>query len=215
MAFKQSGISLVIFLLASSCFYGCARPKPGHLSIYNDNYVANGNYSTATVSRRVNKSDVDIVNPFQELVVSLVLDSLDLLPKSTSDMYFDVIMKGIEIPDQDDKIEEAVLSSKKIEDIAYVAGLIVQQVYGPNRGKGGTAIPQAIIYSYEEKVAHNDLTAAASRLSTSQNRNIDSYNACLNLLVNSLVKKSSITQRPLNGVYERDANNNLYFSRKM
>jgi hypothetical protein len=206
MAFNKA--TLLLLVLACSCLYGCARPKPGHLSIYNDQYVTKFNPPAA--ASQPGQPTANIVNPFQELVVSLVLDSLDLLPTKISDKYFDVIMKGIEIPVQEDEIEKSVLTSQRKEDIASVAALIVQHVYGKNV-RQGTLTPQTIIYSYEDNVVHADLVAAAHKLNSSQNRDIDAYNACLNLLVNSLYSNNPTKHRPKNGLYVRDANDNLYF----
>lgn len=213
MAFFKTGFIFVLLALISTGIGGCARPKPGPLSIYNEQHATTRNESTPPDSAQGNQETADAVNSFHKLVVSLLLDSLDLLPKSVSDKYVDVILKGIEIPVQDDEIKEDVLLSQRKEDIAKVAGLIVQRVYGTMMHE--PLIPQTIIFSYEDKVTYADLTVAASKLDSSQNRNMDAYNACLNLLVNSLSGNSKMMQKPKNGLYLRDINNNIYFYREL
>jgi hypothetical protein len=161
------------------------------------------------------QSATRIVNPFQELIVSLMLDSLDLLPKNISDKYFDAIMKGVEIPVQDDVIAQEILTSRKDEHIGLITGLIAQRVYGTNV-KQETVIPQSIIFYQREQVSATDLTAAAQRLGTSQDHDMDAYNACLVLLVNTLTANNiSTKQKPASGLYVRDANNNLYFHKPL
>ncbi|MFA7404260.1 MAG: hypothetical protein WC007_09705 [Pelobacteraceae bacterium] len=211
MVIRNAWRTLLLSVLISACISGCARPKPtGHLSIYNDRYATKNNQPSPPVADTSNQSAAVALSPFQEIVVSLVSDSIDILPKSTGDAIFDVILKGIEIPDQDDEIKVNVLSSPRNEDIAFVAGLIVQRVYGKSVEKG-TTIPQAILYFYKDRVTDTDLTAAAAKVNLSENRTLDAYNASLNLLVNVLSHNSAVNEKPKNGLYVRDFKGDLYF----
>jgi len=211
MVIKNVWCTLLLSVLISACICGCARPKPtGHLSIYNDRYATKNNQPPPPVADKSNQSAAVVMSPFQEIVVSLVSDSIDILPKSTGDAIFDVILKGIEIPDQDDEIKGNVLYSPRNEDIAYVAGMIVQRVYGKSVEKG-TTIPQAILYFYKERVTDADLTVAAAKVNSSENRNLDAYNASLNLLVNALSRNHAVKEKPKDGLYVRDSKGDLYF----
>lgn len=154
------------------------------------------------------------LTPFHDLTVFLISDALDLLPGSVSSRIFDVIQKGLAIPEQSDAIEASVLSSPKAEDIALITGLIVQRVYGDTI-KEGTVIPQAIIYFHKSNITAADLASAAARVKTSENQALDTYNACLNLLVNVLSDNYAIRQEPKEGLYVRDSKNDLYFHTKM
>ncbi len=202
----------MLLVLFSACINGCARPKPIQLSIYNTQHTLEHKQLTPPSSGQSNITTAKIVNPFQDLIISLMLDSLDLLPKNIGNKYFDVIMKGIVIPVQDDVIEKSVLTSQREEDVAFIAGLIAQTVYG-KKVRNEYLIPQAILFTHEDKISYADLSLAASKLTTSQNRYMDAYNASLNLLVNTLSANKSLKQATKNGLYLRDANNNLYFHR--
>lgn len=207
--------SLLLLLLAAICLSSCARrPKPGHLSIYNDLYANKDKKPAPPVSAKSHQNIAGSLTPFQEVVVSLVADSLDLFNKKCSAKVFEVILKGIKVPDLDEAIEKSVLSSPRKEDIAYVAGLIVQNVYGKNMKEKPT-IPQAIVYFYKDTIAYSDLTRAAAEVNSSEDRNLDAYNACLNLLVNSLASNYAMKQLPEDGLYVRDPKGDLYFHTKM
>lgn len=215
MIFKNARYKMSVFILLSTFVFGCAGPKSNaNLSSYNDHYITKFNQSGTAISGKKNQSLNVVMTPFQELVVSLVLDSLELVPKIISDEYCDAILKGIEIPDLYDEIDRSVLSSQRKEDIAFVTGIIVQQVYAKGL-KTETIKPQSIVYLFKDKVVYTDLAEAASKLDLSQNYYLDAYNVSLNFLVNLLLSNNQIKQKSNNGLYVRDANNNLYFQQKL
>lgn len=207
---KSTRYTLLVFVLVSACICGCAaRRQPAPLSIYREQQAAAQKPAAAPASQKPAH-----LSPFQETVVSLVSDSLDLLPTSLSSRIFDVIQQGMQVPDQHDEIERRVLYSPRKEDVGFVAGLIVQQIYGESL-KEGTTAPQVILYFHKNRVAYSDLAAAAARLNSSENRNLDAYNACLNLLVNALASNYALPQKPAEGLYVRDSKGDLYFHTKL
>jgi hypothetical protein len=188
---------------------GCARKQAtplSQLSIYHQTAVSG--------STPLGKDSVRTLTPFQELIVSLISDSLDLIPGESSSKIFEVILNGIAIPDQDDVIDNAVLFSQKKEDVALAAGLMVKLVYGGNVGHIIT-IPQSVLFSYKEKTTLADFTLAGAKLSSSENRRLDAYNACLNLLVNTMASNYGIPKKPKSGLYLRDSMSNLYFHKEI
>lgn len=206
---------IVVVFFSTVALYGCARPKPAPLRSENPPLSPPANVRKPVTALQKAESASRVVNPFQELIVSLMLDSLDLLPKNISDKYFDAIMKGVEIPVQDDIIAQELLTSHKGEQIGMIAGLIAQRVYGTNV-KLETVIPQIIIFYQQDQISVADLSMAAHQLSTSQDHDMDAYNACLMLLVNTLTANNASTrQKPRSGLYVRDANNNLYFHKPL
>lgn len=204
---------ILMSVLVSVSLCNCARRQVGKLSINNEQAIK-GQQPQPSAGKTDKTAETLTMSPFQDLVVSLVSDSLDILPKNISDKIFEVIQKGIEVPDQNDEIVESVLSSKKKEDIAFIAGLIVQRIYGRNADKE-TMIPQAVLYSISDKVVLNDLVVASYKVHSSENRDLDAYNACLNLLVNSLSVNYQLQLRPKEGLYVRNSANELYFHSKM
>lgn len=217
MAFYSIRQALLLFFLFSIALNGCAHRQPTpleQLSIYRQrNAVKDIESVTAPLLPLAQKPSRSFT-PFEEIVVSLVFDSLDLLPNDISSKIYDVIKNGMEIPDQYDDIDNRVLSSHRKEDIALVAGQIVQLVYGERIGKEGV-IPQAILFFHKDKVIYTDIGAVRSDLSSSENRNLDAYNTCLSLLVNSLSANYGIQQKSREGLYLRDSNNNLYFHKDL
>lgn len=210
MHVNKTGRMLLAALLITAFCSGCARPRPtGHLSIYNETPAAPAVTAAAPAAAPA-EEDADAMTSFQELVVSLVSDSLDFLPVHMSESIYDVIQDGIEIPDLDDEIRADVLSSPKKEDITSAAAFIVRKIYS-RQGVKGASMPQVIVYSYKDSVSAADLAGAAAKVELSENRNLDSYNACLNLLVNSLSASFAVQKKPRSGVYIRDTNNDLYY----
>lgn len=204
---------VLVFVLVSACVSGCARKQqPVQLSIYREPQTTAPRKSVPDAAPSGQKPAH--LNHFQEIVVTLISDSLDLFPNTTSSRIFDVILQGMQVPDRHDAIERSVLSSPRKEDIGFLAGLIVQQIFGEN-WKEGTTIPQVILYFHKDKIAFSDLNAAASRLKSSENRNLDAYNTCLNLLVNAMANNYALQQKPAEGLYIRNSKGDLYFHTKL
>lgn len=205
--------TLLVFALISACVSGCARHKPpGQLSIYREP-SATTNLPSAAESGSATKKTAELT-PFQETVVTLLSDSLDLLPNSTSSKIFDIIQKGIQIPDRHDAIDKNVLDSQKKDDVGIVAALIAQQIFGESLEKE-KVIPQVILYFHKNSVSSTDLTAAASSLNSSENRSLDAYTISLNLLVNWIANNYALQQKPTEGLYIRDSKGDLYFHTKL
>lgn len=217
MVFHNFKWSLILLVLASTCLTGCTRRLPASLDQLSMNRQKSAPKDVKPVtaaSPPLAQKAARSFTPFEEIVFSLVIDSLDLLPQNAGSKVYEVILKGIEIPDQYDVIDKNVLFSSKKEEIAMVAGLIVQIVYGENISKEAV-IPQAVLFIPRDKVAYADITAVKSRLSSSENRNLDAYNACLNLLVSSISSNYGIQQKGREGLYLRDSKNNLYFHKNV
>lgn len=205
--------TLLVLVLISACVSGCARKqKPVQLSIYRDQQTT-ARLKSAPDTAPAGKKPAHL-SPFQEIVVTLISDSLDLFPNTTSSRIFDVILQGMQVPDRHDVIERSVLTSPRKEDVGFLAGLIVQQIIGENL-KEGTTIPQVILYFHKDKIAYSDLSAAAARLKASENRNLDAYNTCLNLLVNAMANNYALPQKPAEGLYIRNSKGDLYFHTKL
>lgn len=209
--------ALLLFALLAACLNGCARRHPTSLDQLTINRQLNAakeiNPATTNTTPPAQKPP-RAFTPYEEIVVSLVSDSLDLLATNISSKVYDVILNGIEIPDQHDVIDKSVLTSQRKEDIAFVAGLIVQHVYGDSIGKE-TVIPQVILFHHQARVTFADITAVKAKLSLSENRNMDAYSACLSLLVNTLSGNYGIEQKSREGLYLRDSKNNLYFHKDL
>ena len=204
---------VLALVLVSVCVGGCARrQKPAQLTMYREQQTT-APLKSAPDAALAGQKQANLT-PFQEIVVTLVSDSLDLLPNNASSRIFDVILQGMQVPDQHDTIERSVLTSPRKEDIGFLAGLIVQQIFGENV-KEGTTAPQVILFFHKDKVAYGDLTAAASRLNSSENRSLDAYNTCLNLLVNALANNYALPQKPAEGLYIRNSKGDLYFHTKL
>lgn len=217
MVFNKISYKALLLVLVSTCSIGCAHRQPAQLSQLSINREPSANIDhkpAVTAPNPANKKAATSLTPFQVIVISLVSDSLDLLPNDINSKIFDVIQKGLKIPDHHDVIEKSVLSSPRTEDIAFVAGLIVQHVYGENLRTGAT-IPQVILYFHKDGIAYTDLTAVAAKVKSSENRTLDAYNACLNLLVNSLSGSYTTQQKPAEGLYVRDSKGDLYFHTKL
>lgn len=217
MAFHNFKWSLILFVLASTCLNGCTRRLPVSLDQLSMNRQKGAPKDVKPVTAPhppLAQKAARSFTPFEEIVFSLVTDSLDLLPNNAGSAVYEVILKGIEIPDQYDAIDKNVLFSSRKEDIALVAGLIVQLVYGESIGKEAV-IPQAILFIPRDKVTYADIAAVKSRLSSSENRNLDAYNACLSLLVSSISSNYGIQQKDREGLYLRDSKNNLYFHKRV
>lgn len=216
MAFYNIKWALLLLVLLSAGLNGCARHRPtslDQLSIYRQvpalKAVEPASETTAPVAKNATRS----FTPFEELVVSLVFDALDLLPNTVSSTVYDVISKGMNIPDELDAVDKNILSSSRKEDVALIAGQIVHLVYGESVGKE-TVIPQAILFVHN-KIAYTDIATVKSRLSSSEHRNLDTYNTCLNLLANVLSDNYGVRQKNKEGLYLRDSKNNLYFHKGM
>lgn len=205
---------LVLAVIITACLFGCSHQKPPMLSIYNDQTRVGEMQQSAPDAKHSKQTAVSTLTPFQRIVAYLILDSLGMLPKKISDQLLDEIQDGITVPDQHDVIDKNVLSSQHHEDVALIAGLIAQRLYGKKAVKEIT-IPQAILYSQRKNVDYDDLANTAFKLNNSDIRTLDAYNACLNLLVNILCKNYSISSRPNNGLYVRDSMHNLYFHTHM
>lgn len=201
----------LLLVLFASCLYGCARRQPtplDQLSIYRQRSELKDIRSA--VASTPTQKQARSFTPFEEIILSLVFDSLDLLPDIISSKIYGEILNGIEIPDQYDAIDKSVLTSPEKRDIALAAGLIVQLVYG-EAISNETTIPQAILFTNNDRTNYADITAVRQKLSSSENRAMDTYNACLSLLVNSLSANYRIEQKSREGLYLRDSRNNLYF----
>lgn len=218
MVFCNLKRALSLLILLSVALHGCARRVPtslDQLSIYRKPLAAKDVSGRVTAgSETPTEKTARSFTPFEEIVVSLVFDSLDLLPTDSSSKIYDVILTGIEIPDQSEILNKSILTSHKKEDIALIAGHIVQLVYGESIGKE-IVIPQAILFFHKDKVIYSDITALKSRLITSENRYLDAYDICLSLLVNLLSDNYGIQQKNREGLYLRDLNNNLYFHKEV
>lgn len=215
MAFYTIKRILLLFVIFSAGLAGCSRHRPtslDQLSIYRQVPVLK---TVQPVPKVVapEKNTTRAFTPFEELVVSLVFDALDLLPNAVSSTVYDVIANGMDIPDQSDEIDKNILTSSRKADIALVAGQIVHLVYGENVGTE-TVIPQAILFVHS-KIAFSDIATLKSRLSLSEHRNLDAYNTCLNLLANVLSDNYGVRQKNREGLYLRDSKNNLYFHKGM
>lgn len=212
---KFSGVVITAALLCISvtALEGCARKKPqGRLSIYNEPQTRNRPAPPPSTPRE--KIADEHLTSFQKLVVALVTDSLELLPKERSNELFEAILKGIEVPDQQDQIDIDLLTKHTDKDVAFVAALVVQRIYGTSINND-LIIPQTIIYRSDRQSDHNSLAAAAVTLQTSQNGPIDAYTISLNLLVNAMSGSLLPSKRRASGVYVRDSGNNLYFQQKL
>lgn len=202
MALYKARRVLLMFAVIALSSSGCARSQMPQQTMNGEQYNVSSNQLEQS-------TETDKMTPFQELVATLVSDSLNILPSGISGEISDAIKDGMEIPDQDDEIDKNVFVSNTPEDIAFVAGLIVQQVYGSSASKAVT-IPQTVLYSFEGKDIDSEISAAVSKLSSSQNHDRDAYNASLNLLVNSLLRIHAGKLKPTEGIYLRDANEDLY-----
>jgi hypothetical protein len=218
MVFFRLKPALSLLILLSVGLNGCARRVPtslDQLSIHRKTLAdKDANRRVAVGSEALTEKTARSFTPFEEIVVSLVFDSLDLLPVDSSSKIYDVILAGIEIPEESEILSKNILTSPKKEDIALIAGYIVQQVYGESIGNE-IVIPQAILLFHKEKVKYSDITALKSRLITSENRYMDAYDICLSLLVNLLSDNYKIQQKNREGLYLRDFNNNLYFHKEV
>lgn len=209
-------LSILYAGILCAALSGCVRTLPGqHRPLSTAPVTIADVPATPLPPAKPAQASPRIVNPFQELVVALMLDSLDILPKQTSDKYFDAIMKGVDIPVQDETIEQNLLTSQRSEHVAKITALIVQSVYG-SHVKMEPLLPQTILYFYKDTITSSDLKLTAKALVSSQMRDMDAYNASLTLLINALSANSQPQQQqPRSGVYVRDINNNLYFHRPL
>jgi hypothetical protein len=170
------------------------------------------NQSSDVKSQKQSKRSV-AMTPFQELVKSLVSDSLILLPKAIIDKLSDATKIGMIIPEQNYDIYTNIFESQNPQEVAFVAGLIVQRIYGSSVAKEFT-IPQTVFYSYSDGAIESELSIVKTKLSKSLKFDRDAYNASLNLLVNILFKlysgSESLNNKPADGIYLRNANDELY-----
>lgn len=209
MALHNIKWALLLFVLFSACLNGCARRQPtslDQLSMYRKPVTPKDIKSDAANAPPTAQKTSRSFTPFEEIVVSLVFDSLDLFPDNIRSDIYGVILDGIEIPGQDDAIDKSILSSGRKEDIALLAGQIVHLVYGENFGKEAV-IPQAVLFIRRHRKTYADITA----LGSSENRTLDAYNSCLSLLVSLLSDNYGIQLKSRDGLYLRDSKNNLYF----
>lgn len=156
-------------------------------------------------------------NEFQSLSYALINDVLDLIPDEISDTIQDEhnineIMVGIGNPGP------KALPSFSIErrNLGSQVAYIVLLVYG-NEIKNIT-IPQSIYYTQEDsdkninmRIKNGLYLIKKNPVSNSQR---DLYNLALNIIIDLWImdfsKKGFHAERPNDGVYLRDSQNNLY-----